>query len=312
MPAPRAVTLVCICCAACVPEGNFLEISVGDGRACAIDESGEVACWGGSDAWTEAQAGGPPAGPLKGVSVGDSHACALRSDGTATCWGPAAEVVRVLSEELAGVTFQSISAGHNFTCGVRNDDGTLACWGINPVRDECALDPDPPPGACDGGALDPPPGEFSSVVLTDVFYNLCALQLDQRAVCWGIRTFPDVLELPPDGSFTSVGVGATHACGAGDDGAVVCWGPDGAEWTSPPEGEFRSLTAGYEHTCGLEPDGGAVCWGVGSAVEAAPPSHTLVAIDAGAYQTCGISEARGVSCWGFDNERKVAAAAPPY
>lgn len=291
----------------CAPAGDFVDVSVGDGRGCAISKDERLTCWGGSDAWEDA---GTPTGSFSQVSVGDSHACAIAADeGTATCFGPAnAEVLD--PGPFAETKFARISAGHNFTCGVRLDDATLACWGINPVRQECALNPEPPPGACDGGVFDPPEGAFTDVSLADLFDNLCALRVDGTAVCWGRRAFSDTVEQPPDDELRAVSAGASHGCGVETDDAATCWGADGEPWATPPSSRFRVVSAGFNHTCGIDLDDAAVCWGAGPAVDADAPDFALTNLDAGAHQTCGVTLEGGLICWGIDDERQARAKGP--
>ena len=65
------------------PTGGFKALASGSYHACAIRDSGELACWG-SNAWGQANA---PAGRYVHVSSGDKHSCAIRENGARVCWG---------------------------------------------------------------------------------------------------------------------------------------------------------------------------------------------------------------------------------
>ena len=68
--------------------GRAVAITVGDGHACALLDSGRVECWGGN---TYGQADAP-SGRFSAVSAGASHTCALTESGEAEC--PGIESVR--------------------------------------------------------------------------------------------------------------------------------------------------------------------------------------------------------------------------
>lgn len=300
-PSPAAcLTLVVAAMSACSPPVTVESISVGPGRSCGLADDGLI-CWGGSDAWNSDETA-PPQVDLASVSLGTVHACGLDEGGHAHCWGPAAEQVITVPDDLVEVAFARLAAGHDFNCGIRRDDGSLACWGINPVNAGCGLDPE---GEC-GGQLDPPVGDFVDLSFGDSFYGFCALDTDGRAACWG-----GAIDDTPPLRFLAIGAGASHACGVVDDESVVCWGAArGDPWIEPPDGRFADVTAGFNHSCGLTTEGRAICWGAGPAVDAPVPDDTFVAIDAGAHQTCGLTAAGFVSCWGLDSETGAPSAGP--
>ena len=76
------------------PAGSYSAISAGHSRACAINASGELACWGETgENWGRPDAPNPggqlyaPEGSYTAVSVGSDHACAIRTNGAIECWG---------------------------------------------------------------------------------------------------------------------------------------------------------------------------------------------------------------------------------
>ena len=78
------------------PEGSYSAISASRQRACVINASGEIACWGRIDEnWGPDDPNDPntttqlyaPEGSYTAVSVGGYHACAIRTSGAIECWG---------------------------------------------------------------------------------------------------------------------------------------------------------------------------------------------------------------------------------
>jgi alpha-tubulin suppressor-like RCC1 family protein len=64
------------------PKGQFTQIAMVDGRACALQEDGKVACWGSNINHLA-----PPDEKFVFVSVGNAYSCGLRENGSAVCWG---------------------------------------------------------------------------------------------------------------------------------------------------------------------------------------------------------------------------------
>ena len=130
-------------------------------------------------------------------------------------------------------------------------------------------------------------------------------------------------------SFTSVHVGAFHACGLTALGEALCWGAnsqgqvgngelfDVATPSPVFQGTlaFRGLSAGSAHTCAITSDSLAYCWGdnsrgqlgVGSSSfpRAAPEQVVgglkFKQISAGGTHTCGLTTDGVIYCWGFED-----------
>ena len=65
-------------------DGMFIDVSVGDGFACALREDGTPACWGVPGYGRTL----PPEGEqFTSISSGRMHACGLRGDKSVVCWG---------------------------------------------------------------------------------------------------------------------------------------------------------------------------------------------------------------------------------
>jgi hypothetical protein len=211
------------------PAGTFTSISAGDSWACGVRTDETIACWGG-DAFGDTI---PPAGTFTSVTTGYDYACGLRTDRTIACWGDDAQGD---TKPPAG-TFKFLSLGRGYDCGVRTT-GTIACWGDAAAGDNAIL-PDgtfksiSPGGGCpcgvrtDGtiaccgfpsgtahiGCAGPTPsGPFTAIS------GIYLLRTDGTIVAWcavGIT--------PPLGTFLSISVGATMACGVKTDDTIDCW-----------------------------------------------------------------------------------------
>lgn len=296
-----ASVIACLCLGiGCRPPIGLKSVSVGPGRACGVAD--DLVCWGGFDSWNDPAAAAPEDVDFRSISLGTLHACGLDGDGHVHCFGPASADVVDVPPELVAAELVAVAAGHDYTCGVRADDGSLACWGVNPVDPTCGLNPEEP---C-GGQLDPPTGAFVDVSLGDSFYGLCARAADGRATCWG-----GAINDTPATRFRAVGAGASHACGiVEDDSSIDCWGAGPEDpWAAPPAGRFTAVTAGFNHSCGIDDAGHAVCWGAGPAI-ADVADVVFVTIDAGSHQTCGITAEGTVHCWGLDSETRSSATDP--
>lgn len=146
------------------PELDGVEIvtlDVGASYECAIDDGGQLLCWGymgyGMDELTSRSEA-----EYVDISIGLNHLCAVRRDGGLECWGGYNN-----SGELDAPAgdFVSVGVGNRFSCAI-DTDGGLSCWG----EDEYGL-------------LEPPDGSFSEVSLGSG--HACAIRDDGHIVCWG-------------------------------------------------------------------------------------------------------------------------------
>ena len=75
--------------------GTFVDVSVGDAYACAIDAAGAAFCWGRNSYGQLGSSGGSTAIPravqgdltFTSISAGARHACGVTAQGTVNCWG---------------------------------------------------------------------------------------------------------------------------------------------------------------------------------------------------------------------------------
>lgn len=121
---------------------EVVQIGVGFGHTCALDEVGGVSCWGANglgelgDGTTEIShlplwvAG---TGEVVSLGVGAHHSCVANRVGEVWCWGwgdrPFTESVPDRPRLISGVSNAvEVVAGGAFSCA-RSSDGTVQCWG---------------------------------------------------------------------------------------------------------------------------------------------------------------------------------------
>ncbi len=128
--------------------GAAVLVELGARHACAINESGEVFCWGDNQ---EGQLGvevktrqsplpllvrGLPE-KAEALALGDQHSCALLKDGSVWCWGLGGRLgAETLSSSFVPLRVRlleasrSIAAGSQHSCSQRLS-GEIFCWGRN-------------------------------------------------------------------------------------------------------------------------------------------------------------------------------------
>ncbi len=211
-------------------------VSVGSFQACALHQSGKLACWG------SAFGGGldHPAGVFTSVAVGN-RPCALDTAGKAHCWGKK-------SAELKGA-FVALAAGDAHSCGLRAD-GSLRC-----IEADGFL----------AGRSDPtPPAALRMRALFAGYEHMCGLDAAGKAHCWG-RDVQGETSAPSDVVFDRLGLREKRSCGLTRAGAIRCWGGSPA---AAPKGPFVDValignTASDRpaYVCGIrKSDASVACW----------------------------------------------------
>jgi alpha-tubulin suppressor-like RCC1 family protein len=169
------------------------QLAQGAAHACALEDSGRVACWGASN--DAGQLGDGTTDPHaaartvmeggRSIAVGLLSSCAVHASGEVSCWGRSGDLIdgaSVLTPMIVPDIDDAAAIGGGpvalAMCAVRID-GSVACWGLDLA-------------------------EYARTE-TDT-YNLTPTT---------IAGLTDVV---------SVSVGIRHACAVRDDGSVWCWG----------------------------------------------------------------------------------------
>jgi alpha-tubulin suppressor-like RCC1 family protein len=220
----------------------------------------------------------------------------------------------------------SVTAGDPVACAL-DTGGNLACFGSTNVGDGSSA---PTASPVSVGA-----GPWSTVAVGS--FSACGSKAGGALWCWGDNSDGEFGNNTITGSTTpisvgvgnlsnanwsSVSMGATHACGIAA-GFLFCWGSNaGGELgngstanSTVPEfvlgTPWDTVTAGFSHTCALQPDASLWCWGqnlageIGNASTArvatpvqVPGSWTSIVASVSSATTCGIRADGTLWCWG--------------
>ncbi len=235
------------------------EVALGDWHTCALQDDGEVYCWGynnrgqlgiGDDVVenfnpTPTKVSGLTDEVKKVISItaGHQHTCALFDNGTVKCWGGDTDGALADSDNddtdkyspvyvLGMGSVESFSAGENFTCVLLTlDDQRAYCWGAND-RGQLGNGGDP------FGQIE---GLDNAVSLDTGQSHACALLNGGTLMCWGSDNYGQTgdagvqgqteFDLSPVSVLNIEGVeqvttGKIHSCALLLSGDVQCWGHD--------------------------------------------------------------------------------------
>ncbi len=232
-----------------VPEGTFVHIDAGWGRACALDTAGEPQCWGRAldDGTT------PDPGPFVWVGSHEFTGFGLQDDGQIQSWGSSSH------HAAPSGTFSQLDVGWwDFACAI-NTAQAIQCW-----------------GDYDHGQRSAPSGQFATISLG--YHTGCGIDTSGALHCWGNDGSGQAT--PPSGTFTAVSAGEHHSCGIDDAQEIQCWGAHligGVDTPiTPPSGTFESISSGQGHDCAIDTSGTLHCWGDDSYGQSTVPSELLV------------------------------------
>ena len=215
------------------PASPLTSLTFGRDRACGLVEGGAIQCWGGVG-------DDIPTGTFTAVDA-NGWVCGIRTDGSVAC-----PEERKYGLKAPDGPFVSVSTafggrtGDAVACALRRDGG-VECWG--------------PEWEVEFKRTGVPKGRYSQI---SVGGDICGVTTGEAIECSG-RLY-DAGEIP-EGPFSSVSVGISHACALKTDGAVRCWGDDSDGQAYSPPGAFTAVSAGAGFSCGLKSDGSAMCWG---------------------------------------------------
>ena len=240
---------------------GYLSVSAGKEHTCAVLEDHSVQCWGrnnrlqlgtgdGEDRNVPTEIAAPDGMEnISVVSAGGEHSCALDVSGVVWCWGrddkgqlgtdgSGDSNVPLQVSTGSGMTgaVEFISAGGKHTCAVDLSD-TLWCWGDKGdgrIGDD--LDTDQyEPSMVVNDLL-----ESASFVSAGATYT-CALDVDDKAFCWGkngdgqLGTNNTNASTVPVAVHTDTGLlnsifisaGENHTCAIRSNNWAYCWGKNG-------------------------------------------------------------------------------------
>lgn len=258
-PHPEAMPVIGI--------GASTEVSLAGGHSCALTPSGNVACWGYTIDFALGRATTGPfaAGDLveggtanyASVVAGEAHNCALTKTGTVDCWGwnsylqlgrPDAGAINVDGTitpvaDLSNVV--QLVAGQRFYCA-RTAAGAVDCWGENDHGELGRGSKEIASAAASPVSL--PAGRTARLIGAGQF-DACAVLDDDTLWCWGQNSQGTLGSFDDDagdssidggadsvprqvngitGNIVQIAGGLSHMCVLTDNGAVTCWGGNGA------------------------------------------------------------------------------------
>ncbi len=191
-----AVSVAVMGCVEVSSSADWVHVGAGNEYSCALNEAGEIACWGrpGSDA------ADPPAGTFDALDVGFGTACVLDADGSVLCWG--SEYGDDRTDPPDDPLIQ-VSAGYHNSCGIL-EGGDLVCW-----------------GSAETSVNDVPTGMVDQVVSAGVY--AWALDPEGGLACWGDEKMPIDEGMFP-GSYRQVDLRWEYACALDADAHIECGG----------------------------------------------------------------------------------------
>ncbi len=214
-----------------IPNERLAGISFGSDDVCTVNLEGDGVCTGGNVNHNDEI----PPGPWTMVSQGEGQACGLHTDGSVECWGNG--VGGAIPPSGPFVEVRSIDQG---ACA-RTDAGAITCWGYNYQ-----------------GNVASPAGTWASFIFPNSY--LCMLDGAGSITCTGLAVV-SAAAIPSGGGYRSLTGGFGFACALNRDDRAMCWGDAAAGQLAAPDDEFEQIVSGQYFTCGLRKDGTVTCWG---------------------------------------------------
>ncbi len=274
-------------------------LALGADYSCAVNQAGQVACWG--DNWAgqlgignntgalKPQIAGPFEAPVLKLAASDNHTCALLTGGRVKCWG--SNAYGQLGDGISGIRLgptpaaglgqgetAAVAAGWEHACALSRAGG-VKCWGNNVY------------GQLGDGTFN---SQFTPVNVQGLNGGVvaiaaggnhtCAIKSDSSLWCWGANGGGELgigsyagssIPVMVASGVVKVAAGTWHTCFITTAGGIKCSGDNSAgqlgnnsrqQSLSPVDvvnlpGKMRALDAGEKHTCAIAMDGSAWCWG---------------------------------------------------
>lgn len=268
---------------------RFVEVSVGQNAACAMDSSGSIQCWGTLqplESLPEAFAEPCHREVATGGGWGwRDFVCALDNDRRPACTSLELgnDNEHPVPADVPNEALMAIVAGGDFACGL-DAEGRASCWGGS--KDTRI--------ATNGLEMNGPYTQISAG-----WETACGLSEDGAVNCFGQNRYGEVSDVP-DGSFAAVHAFGLSVCAVDTDGVTQCWGQLN-EWddASPLSGatDIMDATGDLTGACLHRTDGVASCVGLYHS-----PEGTYEQIDGGLVAACGVRDDGSLRCWGGDDE----------
>lgn len=339
--------------AALAGSSDWKVIAAGGFHTCGIRTNGRLYCWGdnssgrlGTGDTTARLAPAEVAGGATNwtsVSLGAWFTCARKSTGRLYCWGynyrgqlgnGTTNESHVPVEVAGGWTnWTTVVAGAFHVCG-RRSTGRLYCWGSNnysQLGDATTTDRLVPTQVAGGWT------NWTSV--SSGMSQTCGRRSTGRLYCWGSNlaggvgdgtTTPRLTPTQVAGgwtNWTSVSVGANHACGRRSTGRLYCWGYNGngavgdstngqrfvPTQVAGAATDWSAVSTGNAHTCARKVSGRLFCWGSGTKgqlgnnqyvdqwapVEVAGGATDWSLLSLGQEYSCALTKSLRAYCWGY-------------
>lgn len=246
---------------------NWAQVEAGGDHTCALDDMGNLSCWGGNfagqlgnnmmgtDSSSPVMIGG---GPWDDVALGGGHTCATRG-GELFCWGSdiggqlgingGGDMDFPTPQRVGSDTDWAIpAAGGDNTCALKTS-GDLWCWGYNLEGQVGAGDTMPYMVPVRVGMA----GDWNNVQIPVIGQHTCGIRDTGETYCWGSnfdsqvgrpssRPRPTMTSITP-GTWSSVSAYggedipfvlglSSFACGI-QDGGPFCWGYSAFDFNYP-------------------------------------------------------------------------------
>ncbi|MBX2803678.1 MAG: hypothetical protein KTR31_38735 [Myxococcales bacterium] len=250
--------------------GIQVDVALSRGLRCGLDEEGRASCWSGTphpDFLIERYVD---------LSGSDEQVCGVTASGLVQCSGNAGRSLYQSSLQLPqGARLDALSAGP-----------VLDTWCV--LFDGRAL--------CDQGDFD---GETGLIGVTRGASDSCAWRDDGTSICRGEGATTDAYGGEPSFPSSARivdGVTWPHVCAVRTDDALQCFSAGLSPLSTPPFGRFSRVWAATDHACARTGEGALACWGTDGAA-LAPPGTGWGEVSVWGVEACAVTSDSRIQCW---------------